>query len=139
MTRKEAERLNHLEAVLLRNGFSTDEFNTLRRISATLHRWSEHECNGAIQRDEETNVPYWYSTMTGKRLYRAPDRETGALRRLFKIMDSHPDHAAYYQGDPRGCSLYIVPRSMLSKHAAGNVTSAQMDLESCYSNGIAVY
>ena len=131
MTRKEAERLNHLEAVLLRNGFSTDEFNTMRRISATLHRWSEHECNGAIQRDEETNVPYWYSTMSGKRLYKAPDRETGALKRLAAIMAGHPDLLAYNQTDPRGCALYLVPKSELER--TGHPVDA------IYSNGIVVY
>ena len=39
-------------AVLQRIGISEDDARALRRISVTLRRWYEHECNGAIQRDE---------------------------------------------------------------------------------------
>ena len=80
MNRREAERLNHQENTLRALGLSSAEAETLRLASMTLHRWAEHECNGTIQRDEETGVPYSY-TMDGRRLGRAADRETGALQR----------------------------------------------------------
>lgn len=69
MTRKQArdteEMLRRLENV----GISYRDAETLRRISMTLHRWSELECgsdNGCIERDEESNKTYWL-TSTGRR------------------------------------------------------------------------
>jgi len=115
---------------LMTAGISLDDAIDLRRISMTLHAWHEHECNGAIQRDETDDLPYWYSTLTGRKLRRAPDREKGALKRLDKIMAKYPTLKAYIQGDPRGASLYIlrpddVPEGKLA--------------ESYYNRGIAVY
>lgn len=43
-----------------------------------------------------------------------PDREKGALDRLKRIMEKHPDLWAYHQSDPRGCQLYIGKRTELS-------------------------
>lgn len=54
MTRKEAERLTRQTDTLRALGFTRDEAEALRRISLTLHRWAEHECNGTIQRDAHT-------------------------------------------------------------------------------------
>lgn len=87
-------------------GFTRDEAATLVRASARLHSWAEHECNGVIQRDEKTNVPYWHSSYDGKRIGRAPDAETGALKRAVKIAESR-GFKIYHQGDPRGCALYL--------------------------------
>ena len=39
-------------------GISWEHANTLRRINMTLQRWGELECNGDIQRDETTGIPY---------------------------------------------------------------------------------
>ncbi len=44
-------RLNTFQT-LARMGISDADARTLVRISATLHTWHEHECNGAIQREE---------------------------------------------------------------------------------------
>ena len=115
---------------LMTAGISLDDAIDLRRISMTLHAWFEHECNGVIQRDETDDLPYWHSTLTGRKLCRAPDREKGALKRLDKIMAKYPTLKAYVQGDPRGASLYIlrpddVPEGKLA--------------ESYYNRGIAVY
>lgn len=116
-------------------GFSFDEANRLRRIEMTLQRWSEHECNGNIQREGEEGegAPRWYSNYAieneaNPRGYRIPDRERGALKRLSKIMESHPDFQAYHQSDPRGCALYIVRTSDLNG----------TDIRSTYTRGIAV-
>lgn len=94
-------------ARLARLGFSDRDVDTLIRASATLHTWAEHECNGAIQRDEETGRPYWHSTYDGRRFSRTSDRETGALKRARAIVEAH-GFTLYHQGDPRGCSLYII-------------------------------
>ena len=115
-----------------RAGIAADDAWALRRISMTLSRWYEHECNGAIQRDGERGdgSPFWHSTFDGRKLYRAPDRERGALKRLDKIMSSYPDLKAYVQGDPRGCALYIL--------RPGDVPEGK-DPDSYYNRGIAVY
>ena len=107
-------------------GVTYQDAQALRRISRTLHRWHELECGcdrGAIERDEETGVPYWYNPNTGTR-YRTRDMETGALKRLNAIMARYPHLRAYVQGDPRGCALYVLP--------------AGISVDS-YRNGIAVY
>ena len=117
---------------LLSLGIDLDDAKALRRISMTLHRWHEHECNGTIQRDEEDGfgAPYWYSSMTNKKLYRAPDRERGALKRLDAIMARYPSLKPYVQGDPRGCALYLI---------RPNDVPEDKDVNAYYSRGIPVY
>ncbi|MDE3023043.1 MAG: hypothetical protein KGI54_14540 [Pseudomonadota bacterium] len=65
---------------LMEAGITKEDAYALRRISMTLHGWFEHECNGTIQREEESGLPYWYSSATYKRLCRAIDRESGAMK-----------------------------------------------------------
>jgi hypothetical protein len=113
-------------------GIDVDDAWALRRISMTLRRWYEHECNGAIQRDGDRGdgLPFWHSTYDGRKLYRAPDRERGALKRLASIMARYPDLKPYVQGDPRGCALYILrPNDVPEGKGAG----------AYYNRGIAVY
>lgn len=111
-----------------RLGITHGDAKTLVRCSATLHTWHEHECNGVIQRDEQTNVPYWYSDYSGKRLDRTTDRETGAIRRA-KTIAAQYGLTAYIQGDPRGCALYLVrPQDAVPG----------VDIDGYYSRGIAV-
>lgn len=94
-------------------GFSASEADQLRRISMTLTRWFEAECNGEIQREEISDTPMRYvNPGMSDRCYRIPDRERGAMRRLRSIMAEHVDLRFYVQGDPRGCSLYIGPSWM---------------------------
>jgi hypothetical protein len=113
-------------------GVAYDDAVALRRISMTLKRWFEHECNGVIQRDGDRGdgVPFWHSAFDGRKLCRAPDRERGALRRLYKIMGAYPDLKAYVQGDPRGCALYII--------RPGDVPEGK-DADAYYNRGVAVY
>jgi hypothetical protein len=119
-------------ARLERAGFTTDDALALRRISMTLHRWHEMECgvdNGCIERDETTGKAYWLNSHTMRRSPIA-DRETGALKRLEAIASKYPDFVPYVQGDPRGASLYMVPKRYIEDGK---------DIGSYYSNGIAVY
>lgn len=141
MTKREREQREWMQAAVERLGFTAEEFNALRRISMTLRRWHELECGTgddrvtrSVERDEATNKPFLrvqYATAHGwqDRRYPIPDRESGALRRLEKIMQSHPEVIAYVQGDPRGAALYIVTKEQLRGQS----------IESCYSNGIAIY
>lgn len=119
-------------ATLTRAGISYDDAASLRRIAMTLHRWHEMECgtdNGCVERDETTGKTYWLNSMSGRRSPIA-DRETGALKRLAKIMAGYPNLASYVQGDPRGASLYILRESDVP---------AGEDPDSYYSRGLAVY
>lgn len=120
-------------------GISWQDAYALRRIAMTLHRWHELECGseyGAIERegDDGEGRPYWLNAMdpaeSRKHKCYLPDRERGALKRLAKIMGEYPTLKAYVQGDPRGASLYIL--------RPGDVRDG-LDVEACYSNGIAVY
>jgi hypothetical protein len=113
-------------------GVAFEDAKTLRRISMTLRRWYEHECNGAIQRDGERGdgVPFWHNTSTGRKICRVPDRERSALKRLDKIMASYPELKTFVQGDPRGCSLYLL---------RPDDVPAGKDADAYYSRGIPVY
>jgi hypothetical protein len=117
-------------ATLQKLGITYDDAVALRRVSMTLHRWHEHECNGAIQRDEESGVAFWYSTNSGKKLSKAPDREKGALKRLAEIIARYPGLSSYVQGDPRGAALYVL--------RPGDVPDG-CDAGAYYSRGIVVY
>lgn len=120
-------------------GLSTDEADSLRRIEMTLHRWAELECGtdaGHIERDEMTGKPIFVSARARyvdpkdpRGRWFIPDRESGALRRLARILDRHPELIAYHQGDPRGCALYVLRKSDVAEGVA---------LDSVYTRGWAV-
>lgn len=113
-------------------GISWPDAWKLRRIAMTLHRWHELECgtdNGAVERDEDTGKTYWRNAWNGRR-WPTPDRETGARKRLTKIMSAYPTLSSYIQGDPRGAALYILRPGDVPEGAA---------VDSYYSRGIAVY
>lgn len=104
----------------------------LRRIALTLHSWFERECgtdNGCIERDEETGKTYWLNSYTMRRSP-IPDRETGAKKRLEKLMAQWPELIAYIQGDCRGASLYILQKQ--------DVREGEK-IDSVYTRGVAVY
>ena len=93
-------------------GFSYEEAVQLRRIELTLQSWAERECGDgsdwAIERDETTGKPFNVYHVEGKpRRYPIADREGGAMKRLAKIMEAHPELWAYSQGDCRGCMLHV--------------------------------
>lgn len=108
-------------------GFTYDEAQALRRIEMTLQRWAEAECNGDIQRDDDTAKPFRFvSDGRGaiRSQYPIADREAGALRRLKAIVEARNKRMAlpsrsplriesYHQTDPRGCSLYLITRAQL--------------------------
>ena len=126
-------------ATLARLGIRDGDIASLMRCAAVLHTWAEHECNGVIQRDEETNVPYWHSSHDGKRLLRTSDRETGALKRASKIAASY-GFKVYHQGDPRGCPLYLYRQSDLDAFASRIYKPEQIGhmhgaiIHSCYNS-----
>lgn len=142
---------------LVRAGIDYDDALALRRIAMTLHRWHELECGDGndyaswsivrgwrVARNQEKpdepifahddkGPPYierHIHTQPRPRYERIADRERGALRRLGEILKRYPGLSAYQQGDPRGAALYIL--------RPGDVPEGAQ-VESCYSNGIAVY
>ena len=135
MTKKELMRRMEQADRLADLGLTYDEAEAIRRISMTLHRWSEHECNGNIQRDETTNRPLWFSNYHVEQAkapkgYPIPDRETGAIKRLDKIIAAHPGLAWYYQTDPRGAQVYVYSVDRLEGRS----------IDSIYNSiGVAVY
>lgn len=155
MTKAESARRTQLAVALHTLGFTYEESRALRRISLTLRRWHEMECGtewGCIERDPETDRPYWVSEWgaqwgRGMRT-RTPiaDRETGARKRLAAILKARnerhqvmntgyygltPDALdAYVQTDPRGAALYIL--------RPGDIPAGS-DPDSCYTRGVCVY
>lgn len=159
MTKRETERIARQHQTLVSLGFTPDQADALRRISLTLRRWYEQECGDStdyasvgLERDEQTGKPYRVVMPHngGKtRRYPVPDREKGAERRLWTIINARNERAAapyhangfnpnaphvgvrpYLQTDPRGCALYIL--------RPGDVPEGQ-NVDSYYTRGIAVY
>lgn len=88
-----------------------DDVATLRRAAMALHRWAEGECNGEIERDEKTGIPFrrsgrYVQANDPRSFQRIPDRETGALRRVAEVCARYGLHY-FHQTDPRGLALYV--------------------------------
>lgn len=135
MNKRQAENYARTVGRLMEYGISHDDVEALFRIERTLSRWSEQECGDergrAIERDDKTGKTYMsFESGNGKRAYYAvPDREGGALRRLEAIMRRYPALRYYHQGDPRGCSLYILRTSDIRPLEA---------IDHVYNRGVAV-
>jgi hypothetical protein len=123
-------------------GLSSDEVSQLVRINSTLNTWLEHECNGDIERDDDTGKCYWVrkdpvqasATRLAYSIYnrsRTPDRETGALKRAQMIADWH-ELGFYYQSDCRGVQVHI--------YDPNHPLLADNPIDSCYPQvSVAVY
>ena len=108
------------QARLIRLGIDPDDAYQLHLIERRLHRWYELECGtdrGAIEQDEETGKWYWYNpdTVTRETRQSCPirDGEKSALKKLAATMAKYPAFVEYVHGDPRGGTLYIIPRDQL--------------------------
>jgi len=128
VTKRQAERYRWLLAALQGLGFAEQEVKSLLRCQRVLSTWSEHECNGVLQRDSTTGKPYWISPSNGDRYSPTADRESGSLRRAATICARHGVEY-YHQSDPRGCALYVI--------RPGDVPAGE-DVGAYYSRGIGV-
>ena len=145
MTNNEREDQFKRKSRLIEFGISRDDIKSLHRISHTLRNWFELECgfhtpnngHGSIERDELTEQPFMktWNSIDGDRKWSVRDRETGARKRLKKIMANYPDLVSYVQPDPRGCALYILQKSQLD----GSWMNPWPPIESIYNQGIAVF
>jgi hypothetical protein len=97
-------------------GLSYTDADNLRRDAQRLHTWSEHECNGVVERVEDDGrtdhrgrpmvkgATYSVYNINGPgplHYSRTPDRETGCLNRIRAIAAEYGAEFEY-QGDPRG-------------------------------------
>lgn len=116
-------KTHELETVasLTRLGILPSAVASLRRISKQLHRWAEREANGEVCVEDDGKA-YLYNTYTGSMVCQIANRERMALGRLATVMEAYPELAAYVQGDPRGCPLYVYRRSDLGER----------DIDCCY-------
>jgi hypothetical protein len=114
--------LLELYARLSRYGVTPEELLTLLRIERTLGRWALLQCNGDAYIDDDGAARDCHG-----RAIRNP--EPGALRRAAAIAKAHR-LTIYHQGDPRGCSLYLLRRGDVPKGKSA---------DSCYTNGVAVW
>ena len=132
MTKKEALRITELIYRLCEHGFPDAEVEAMRRVSHTLTRWSERECNEDIER-RDGKVYLTVHPMSGKPWsYPIRDMETAATKRINAILANHPGWAWYYQADPRGCAVYL--------YRADHALLSQYPIESCYNSiGIPIY
>lgn len=87
------------------HGLTMEHARMLRRAELTLHKWSEREANGIIQRLSDGGRPQGFSR-TGAWLGPVPDREASTLRRVERVCGEVGLHY-YYRQDPRGCALYV--------------------------------
>ncbi len=126
-------------------GIDYDTANQLRRISMTLQRWFEYECGTenergtsfCIERDGENGdgnpfmrVQYMAGNQWIDRRHKIPDRETGARKRLARIMAQFPTLLPYIQTDCRGAALYILRKADVP---------AGENVDAIYNQGVAVY
>ena len=108
----------HMIRQLMGAGIDHNDALALRRISMTLHRWHELECGDgnnygswAIERDDNSDGPpfmvhHHYRHGNGKDTVsktRIADRETGAIKRLAKIMARYPEMQSYVQIGRASC------------------------------------
>lgn len=108
-------------AALAKLGITAYDITALRRIAGKLHRWAEREANGEVCVEDDGKA-YAYNVRTGEMVCRTANQEGIAIARLRLVMESYPELAAYVQGDPRGCPLYVYRRADL----------VGRDIETCY-------
>lgn len=86
--------------------------------------------NRISQRHIATGKPFLVYHGPGKprRPIPTPDKEKGALTRLSRLMAGHPGCVAYHQPDCRGAAVYILTKEQVTG-----------PVDSCYTNGIAVF
>lgn len=123
---RERERFESIERAK-KCGLSEVDAIALRRIALTLHRWFELECGdsndyaswsitrGVKIKDvftyDDDGKPYmewhYHQGPPVPKYRKLADKETGARKRLDKIMSRYPSLKAYVQGDCRGGTIYL--------------------------------
>ena len=91
-------------------GMDPNDYRRLALIEPQLHRWYEQECNGEIERDDETGKVFrvFGHNTPDQPIRRLPwkDMETGAINRAKAIANRYQGWI-YINTDPRGCAVYF--------------------------------
>lgn len=98
------------------------DFEELCRIEHTLQRWSEKECNGEIQRDDDGTPRRYIADRYGDPTRKGPvipDAEAGAIKRA-KAIANRNGGWFYHQTDPRGCQVYFWRSADLLERTGGD-------------------
>ena len=101
-TRRTRERLDELRSTL----WAVEQ---LQKRSRWLHSLNEAACNGELTPGQEK-------------------REAQVEAECKDLAKRIPGMKVYFQGDPRGCALYLVPKAWTDEEAG-----------SMYSSGVALY
>ena len=115
LTVSEQERFwERYNVAVNRYGISRQDYKALALEEHRLQRWSEQECNGEIQRDDETGKPFrhWPNQPTMSPVP-TPDKEAGSIRRCKEIAESC-GLKFFHQTDPRGCQVHVYRESDLN-------------------------
>lgn len=111
LTREERDEF-HARAQKARGlwGMDPNDYRRLALIEHQLQCWYEQECNGDIERDDETGKVFrvFGHDTPDETIRRIPwkDMETGAIKRAKAIANRYQGWI-YIQGDPRGCVVWF--------------------------------
>ena len=111
-----------------RYGVTDYAWRKLRDCEKILHKWSEDECNGRIQWDDETGEPHLYRrdrwgdyTAKGRPTFNFEDYALDRARKTAQRFGLK----IYHQSDPRGCALYVYRPEDLNGSSIESVYSTQ--------------
>ena len=109
MNMSRREHVTRYHTAMSAAGFTYEEADRIRRDAERLHTWAEHECNGDIERDEETGKTFRTYNHSGPgpiKRYPCRDTETPATKRI-ETTAAARGYKAMFQGDPRGWPVEI--------------------------------
>lgn len=130
--------MTNFQWLVKHHGMTRYAWSVLRHCERGLHHWDMQECDGEIQWDEETNTPYRY----GKSCYGDfVENPKPCFNRKAYLLDEARKQAerfglkVYYQGDCRGCSLYLYTQAELDERLERSeiLRRPGMGISACYS------
>ena len=127
LTAREAAAFwNRFSIAFERYEISRTDYQQLALEEHRLQRWSEQECNGEIQRDDETGKPIRVFTWDGieRARYAIADKEKGSLKRCEEIAERY-GLKFFHQSDPRGAQVYVYRESDLNGSDISSVYPTQ--------------
>ena len=121
------------------HGLTQYAWKQLRYCERGLQHWSEQECEGEIQRDDETGVPYEYRRSRFGDFTESPkpcfDREAYYLD-LARQQAKRFGLEVYHQSDPRGCQLWLYTEAELNERLERSeiLRKPGMGISACYNS-----
>lgn len=111
LTREERNKFHERASRARENwGMDPNDYRRLAVINHQLRRWYVQECNGDIERCEETGKVFrvYGRGKPDQPIRRMPwkDMESGAIKRAKDIATKYKGHI-YVQADPRGCAVHF--------------------------------